>query len=115
MVSTLSQGLRIIPSVGAGTPQPSSIELQGPLQGISTLGDLVNKIATFIMPLAAIILFFVLVWGGYDYLMSQGNAEKIKSAQAKITTGVIGFVLLVSSFLIVKLITSILGVGGGIL
>jgi hypothetical protein len=47
-------------------------------------------------------------------MTSEGNPEKIKSAQAKITTGVIGLVLLVSAFLIVKLVELVFGIKSGI-
>ena len=90
-------------------------QIQGPLQEINNLSDVVNKIITLLIPLAGIILLLVLIWGGYDYLMSQGQPEKLKSAQAKITTGIIGFVLLIASYVIVKLITTIFGIGEGIL
>jgi len=90
--------------------------ITGPLDpSIATLGDLVNKVIIFIYPLAAIVLFFVLVLGGYDYLTSRGAADKIKAAQAKITTGIIGFVLLLLSYLVVKIVTIIFGLGGGII
>lgn len=89
--------------------------LQGPLSGIDSLGGLVSKVLTFLLPLAGIILLFVLIWGGYDFMMSQGSPEKIKSAQAKITTGIIGFILLVFSYLLVRVISSIFGLNEGIL
>lgn len=89
--------------------------ITGPLQGINNLSDIVNKVVEFLIPLAGIILLLVLIWGGYDYLMSQGNPEKIKGAQAKITTGIIGFVLLVVSYVVVKLIAKIFGFDVGIL
>ncbi len=90
--------------------------IQGPLDSsINNLGDLVNRVLTFLLPLAGIVLLFVLIWGGYDYMMSQGNPEKIKTAQAKITTGLIGFFLLISSYLIVRVITAIFGLGTGII
>lgn len=89
-------------------------QITGPLSGITTLADLVNKVTSFIIPVAAIILLFVLIWGGYDFMMSGGAPEKVKGAQAKITTGIIGFVLLICSFIIVKLIALIFGFGGGI-
>jgi len=57
----------------------------------------------------------VIIWGGYDFLMSQGQPEKMKSAQAKITTGLVGFILLIVSYIVVKLIARIFGVGEGIL
>lgn len=82
---------------------------------IQTLGDLVNRVIQFLIPLAAVILLVVFIWGGYDYMMSQGSPEKVKSAQAKITTGIIGLILLLISFVLVKLISSIFGLGGGII
>lgn len=82
---------------------------------INTLGDLVNKLLQFVFPLAVVILFFVFVWGGYDFLLSRGEAEKVKSAQAKLTTGVIGFILLVTAYFITRLIAAIFGLEGGIL
>lgn len=82
--------------------------------GINNISDIVNKIMPVIMTAAGIILFFVLVWGGYNYMMSQGNPEKIKGAQAKITTGIIGFILLIAAYAIVKLLSTVFGLGQGI-
>ncbi len=95
-------------------------EIKGPLVGangqpIENLGQLVSRILTFLLPLAGVILLFVFIWGGYDYMMSQGNPEKVKSAQAKITTGVIGFALLIFSYLLVRLISTIFGLQSGII
>ncbi len=89
--------------------------IQGPLdQSVDSLGKIITKTLGFIMPMAGIVLLFVLISGGYDYMMSQGNADKIKSAQGKITSGIIGFILLIVSFLITRLIAVIFGLGGGI-
>jgi len=85
---------------------------QGPLDPTVpwTVGSIVNLVYNmFLIPLASVILLFVLIWGGYDYLLSQGAPDKIKSAQAKITSSIIGFALLVLSFFIVQLISKILG------
>ncbi len=90
-------------------------QLEGPLKGINTVGDLISKILLFLFPLAGLILLFVLIWGGFDFITSQGSPEKIKSAWAKITTGVIGFALLVLSMLFVRLIAFIFGLYTGIL
>lgn len=89
--------------------------IEGPLQGINTLGDLINRLLPFMITFAGIILLLVFIWGGYDFITSQGNPEKVKSAQAKITTGIIGFILLIVSYLLVRLIAKIFGLEGGIL
>ncbi|MGB9883068.1 MAG: hypothetical protein ACPLRN_00940, partial [Microgenomates group bacterium] len=50
--------------------------LKGPIEipGLSsdqiTLGAIVNRILQFLLPFAGIILLSVLIWGGYDYMMS---------------------------------------------
>lgn len=95
--------------------------IEGPLKipGVSSsdikLGHIISRILQFILPLAGVVLLFVLIWGGYDYTLSQGNPEKVKGAQAKITTGLIGFGLLVLSYLLVKLISIIFGLQTGII
>ena len=89
--------------------------ITGPLVGISTLGELISKILIFLFPIAATILVFVFIWGGYDYMMSKGNPEKVKAGQAKITTGLIGFIIIVAAYMIVRVIAKIFGLGSGIL
>jgi len=88
--------------------------IEGPLKGIDNIGSLISTILSFLLPLAGIILLFVLISGGYDFMMSQGNPEKIKAGQAKITTGIIGFILLAVSYLMVRVISSIFGLGNGL-
>ncbi|MGB9707349.1 MAG: hypothetical protein ACPL1D_01195 [Microgenomates group bacterium] len=87
--------------------------IEGPLRGINNIGDLINRLLPFLIGLAGIVLLFVFIWGGYDLMMSQGDANKVKSAQAKITAGLIGFILLILSYLITSLIARIFGLGGG--
>ena len=89
--------------------------ITGPLVGFNNISDIINKIVPFIMSLAGIILFFVLMWGGFDYVSSQGAPEKLKTANAKITAAVIGFILLVLSFLITRIVAFIFGIGEGII
>lgn len=94
--------------------QIGNTQIQGPLdESVSSLGGIITTILGFIWPLASIILLFVLIAGGYGYMMSEGNPEKIKAAQAKITSGIIGFVLLVTSYLATRLIAYIFGLSGG--
>ena len=64
--------------------------IKGPLVGYTNIADIINNVVPFVMTLAGILLFFVLMWGGFDYATSQGQPEKLKSANAKITAGVIG-------------------------
>jgi hypothetical protein len=93
----------------------NGIAIKGPLEGYNNIADIINNVVPFIMSMAGIILFFVLMWGGFDYVTSQGAPEKLKTANAKITAGVIGFVLLVLSFLITRVLSYVFGIGQGII
>lgn len=109
MNNLLAQGLIIQPDNG------KAVTINGPLEGITSLTDLVSVITGFLYPFAAVILLLVLIWGGYDFLMSRGDADKVNSGKAKMTAGIIGFVLLMLSYLIASLLGFIFDVGNGIL
>jgi len=88
-------------------------EIKGPLGNeITNLGDLVNKLIDFIIPFCGIILLLVLIWGGYDYLLSHGDPEKVKSGKGKITAGIIGFIIIILAYTLTKLIAYIFGMQG---
>lgn len=86
--------------------------IKGPLEGIQNIGDLINRVNLFLIPFASIILFFVFVWGGYDFLTSAGNPDKISSGKMKMTTGIIGFILLILSYVLARFVGLIFGLDG---
>ena len=79
-----------------------------------TIGNILNTLLPFIITFCTIILSFIYVWAGYDFMKSRGEPGRVKAARAKLTYGIIGFVLLVLSYFIVNLISYIFGIGGGI-
>ncbi|MEI6532674.1 MAG: hypothetical protein WCO06_02440 [Candidatus Roizmanbacteria bacterium] len=81
---------------------------------VNNLSDIINVATYALIPLAGIILFVTIIWAGYDYLLSRGSAENIKKAQAKLTGGFVGFVLLLLSYFIVRLIAFVFGLESGI-
>lgn len=97
-------------SINIGDGSNPGTNIQGPLS-FNTIPELINRLNIFLIPLASIILFGVLVWGGYDFLMSGGSEDKISAGKAKITTGLIGFVLLVLSYFFARVLGTIFGLG----
>lgn len=95
----------------------NGVNISGPLSpGLTDLSSVINRVVTsFLIPIAAVLLFVIFLWGGYDFVISQGSPEKIKSGRAKITAGIIGFVLLIAAYVIVKLLAFIFGLGTGII
>ena len=87
--------------------------ITGPLgDDMNSVGDVVSKISTFLIPVAAVILVFILMWGGYDFISSQGAPEKLKAGKAKMTAGLVGFILLILSYTITNLLAKIFGFSG---
>lgn len=52
--------------------------------------------------LIVLVLFVMLFIGGFKYLTSLGNPEKVKSAQNTMKYAIIGVILFMSAFLILK-------------
>ncbi|OGK18855.1 hypothetical protein A3D80_03150 [Candidatus Roizmanbacteria bacterium RIFCSPHIGHO2_02_FULL_40_13b] len=95
-----------------------SFKINGPLtyggKPISSLADVITILIGYFLPLAGILLFVYLVWGGYDFLLSQGNEEKLAKGKAKISAALIGFFILIFALFIVRIIGYIFKLGNGI-
>jgi hypothetical protein len=50
-----------------------------------------------------------LIWGALDWIMAGSNADRLKRAKDKMFNGIFGLAVLVLSFLIIKLISTITG------
>ena len=85
----------------------------GPLPAgrFNTLSDLLTQALPLIFPIAGIILFVYLVWGGFDYLTSMGDPKKAEAGRAKITNAVIGFTIIFASYWIVQIVDYLFKIG----
>lgn len=109
----------ILNKIFAQSLEVSGNKIEGPLKGpggtdISSLADIISIVLPIIIGLGGIILFFVLVLGGIGIMTSAGNPEKLKAASAKITSSLIGFVLLALSYVIINFVSKIFGLGTGL-
>jgi len=78
---------------------------------IKEIGVLItNSVGTGIL-IATILTIAYLVWGAIDWIMSEGDAEKLKNAKSKITHALIGLVLVALAWLIWRLALNFLGIG----
>jgi len=89
------------------TPSP------GETADVATIGSLVTVFSNVIQAvtaLAGIVLFVMLVIGGYTFLFSGGDQKKLEKAKGTLTSAIIGLVILVCSYLILMLIQKATGV-----
>lgn len=81
-------------------------------QSINSVSRLVTIFLNVAFILSGLILLFFFIMGGIGMIGSAGQNDPQKAEQAKktITSAVIGFVIVFTSYWIVKLISSLLGI-----
>jgi hypothetical protein len=72
-----------------------------------------GNILTMASGLIIVVLFIMLVVGAFHYLTSLGNPEKLKKAQGTLRYAVIGLIIFLASFLILKVIDTLFLGGTG--
>jgi hypothetical protein len=69
-----------------------------------TLPDIVKYFFNFFIVLGGLAAFAMIVWGGVQYLTSAGNPTTTGLAKEKITSALIGLLLLLGSYLLIQVI-----------
>jgi len=75
----------------------------------STPGGILSELLLYIFPLAGLILFVMIVWGGFEMMTSSVSGKKDAGRQ-RVTTAVIGFLLLFATYWIGQLMQAVFGV-----
>ncbi len=75
--------------------------------------QLINTLLPNIIGLAAIIMFLLMIGAGFSMIAGAGNeasAQDKAKAKAAFTYSLIGFLLVVSSYFILQIISTVLGI-----
>ena len=75
-------------------------------------GDIISQVLPFVFSIAGLGLLVYLVLGGLQMMTSRGDPKALQVAQAKITTALIGFVIIFLSYSLTILLGQIFGTGG---
>lgn len=78
----------------------------------SNFGELVSFILLLLLSVGGLIFFFMIIWGGFRYLMARGDEKAVTEARATLTNAAVGFLLIIAAIVIIRLITSLLFEGG---
>lgn len=84
-------------SAQPATPPPAKGGLTNPLNKIETLPQFLNAILDAVVNLGTIILILALVYVGFQFVVAQGNEEKLKSARSALMWTVIGGLVLLGA------------------
>lgn len=92
---------------------PKEWEHLDPESGVPTLKSLetiFSNIFNIAITLAGLVLFIMLIIGGFSYLTSGGDPEKNKKAASTLTWAIIGLVLLIASWFILRFLSEFTGI-----
>lgn len=76
---------------------------------LNTPGGFISELLRYLFPLAGLVLFVMIVWGGFEMLTSSVAGKKDAGRQ-RVTTAIIGFLLLFAVYWIGQIIQAVFGV-----
>jgi hypothetical protein len=77
---------------------------------ISDLGGLFSRIVSLVLGFAGIVLFILLIVGGFRFITSGGDPKAVDAAKKTLTYAIGGLIVILVSYLILVLIKTITGV-----
>ena len=85
----------------------------GAASGINKVTDLskvMGNAITIIVTIALVVFLFMVIFGAFEWIISGGDKEKVANARNRITHALIGLLLLGLAFLIVTVVSNIIGI-----
>ena len=97
-------------ALAQGTPLPEKCSSAGkcytPLSSITTL---FANILSVVVILAGFAAFAMLVFGGFRFIIAQGDPKAVQAARGTITWAVVGLVMIIVSWLVLLFISQFTG------
>lgn len=78
--------------------------------GFDILQLFLSNFITIALGAAGIITFFMLLWGGIEYITAGGDKERTQAAAKRLTAALIGLAIVFSVFAIITLVEKVFGI-----
>jgi TRAP-type C4-dicarboxylate transport system permease small subunit len=82
------------------------INIQGaggmPQGGVNELPNAINGVFNLLLLAAVLLSLMFLIWGGINWMMSEGDKQKISQARQKIVYSILGLIIAFAAFLIIN-------------
>ncbi len=105
------------PNLEIFNPSKENLDAVNPLQQfsskadqLSTPGGIISELLRFALPAAGIILFLMLLFGGFQMLTGAGDSKSLEEGKKRITAAILGFFLLFAAYWIAQLVELIFGI-----
>ncbi len=88
-------------------PEPSGFKFTG---AAGTVGAIFSEALKYVFPIAGLVLFFMLIAGGFQLLTAAGNADAVKAGYNKILYAFVGFLIIFVAYWAIQILEMILGI-----
>jgi len=82
--------------------------------GIGDLIGTIRVIINFLLSWAWLVSVFMIVLSGFRMIFARGDTEAISSAKTSLTHAIVGFILILLSFVILNLVVGLITGGGNL-
>lgn len=90
-------------------PPPLAGFFQKDPTGAGTISQFLSNLVALLFTIAAILLIFMLIWGGISWIVSEGDKEKIATARNRIINAIIGIVIVAVAFAAIAVLGTFTG------
>ncbi len=105
--------MKLIPQIFAAGTELVDIETTataGNFFGFTCIGNLISNVISAALIIATLIFFMFLVMGGIEWATSGGDKAKVESAQKRISSALVGLVIVASSWAVYQLVLTFFGI-----
>ena len=98
------------PAPAPASSASSATQLENPI-GVTDLNVAIGKVINAALGLSGAVALLMFVWGGVQWLISGGNADRVKAGKATLTWAAIGIVVIFTAYTLVNvLVNTVAGV-----
>jgi len=108
VVPSCVQALNLKDAFGK-TLQESADKMGYDVKSQGSLESVAGSIISMFLSILGVIFIGFIIYGGYTWLMSRGEADKVNSAKGIIKTSIIGLIIILSAYAISFFILSQIG------
>ena len=93
-----------------GGNNPNSLTIGGQPANYTTPRGIISALLPILFTFAGIILFVMIIWGGFEMITGATDPKKQEAGKQRITAGIIGFLLIFSAYWLAQLVQTIVGI-----
>jgi len=75
-----------------------------------TIERIINWAISAVLIVAAILFFFMLIFGGIRWIMSGGDKANTEAARGQVTAAIVGLIIVFSAWAIIQLLQTVFGI-----